>query len=82
MRFSCSQLFGMAPGEDGKKAASFRKLHGIPAISPVHGHVHSEGGMWAWQVTLGVHFLGIPPEGKEVLACVQIVCAALETLLP
>lgn len=59
--FSCSQLFGMAPGEDGEKEASLRKLHGILIMSPVHGHVHREEGVWAWQVTLGVHFLGIPP---------------------
>lgn len=29
VRFSYSQLFGMAPGEDGEEEASFRKLHGV-----------------------------------------------------
>lgn len=56
VRFSCGQLLGIATGEDGEKEAAFRKLHSVLTMSPVRGHVHSEEGIWAWQVTLRVLF--------------------------
>lgn len=51
VRFSCSQLFGMASGEDEEKQAAFSKLHSMLTMSTVHGRVYSEGRMWAWQVS-------------------------------